>query len=143
MQKSRKSSEITDVNALGMYDFRMGEIENDPIYPYPTLRIYGHRGYAGYLVHIRFEETVYLACAPSFDYGFIWRMATEEEAARLHVLADEDRAQVYCLEENMSLYRTPLQREARQFFIVAWGLEITVEYDERFEFIVSNWGQPV
>ncbi len=143
MEKTRKSSNITDVNALGMYDFRMGEIENDPIYPYPTLRMYGHRGYAGYLVHIRFTETVYIACSPSFDFSFSWRMATEEEASKMCVVADENRAKVYCIEEDISLYRTPLEREGRKFFIVAWGLEITLKYDERFEDSVSNWGQPV
>lgn len=143
MEKTRKSSNITDVNALGMYDFRMGEIENDPIYPYPTLRMYGHRGYAGYLVDIRFLETVYIACSPSFDYIFTWRMATEEEAKKMYVIADENQAKVYCIEEDISLYRTPLERKARKFFIVAWGLEITLKYDEGLEDKVANWGQPI
>src|ERR1700686_1552639 len=115
MEKTRKSSNITDVNALGMYDFRMGGIENDPIYPYPTLLIYGHRGYAGYLVDVRFLETIYIACSPSFDYIFTWRMATKEESEKMYVVADENdkadeyRAKVYCIEEDISLYRTPLE----------------------------------
>ena len=143
MEKSRKSSYIADVNALGMYDYRMGGIENDPIYPYPTLRMYGIQGYAGYLVDIRFLETVYIACSPSFVNIFTWRMATEEEAEKMYAIADEKRAKVYCIEEDISLYRTPLEREARKFFIVAWGVEITLRYDEVLEDRVSNWGQPV
>lgn len=143
MEKIRKSSDITDVNALGMYDFRTGGIENDPAYPYPTLLIYGHRGYAGYLVDIRFLETAYIACSPSFDYIFTWRMATEEEAEKMYVIADENRAKVYCIEEDISLYRTPLEREARKFFIVAWDVEVTLKYDEVLEDRVANWGQPV
>lgn len=148
MEKIRKSSDIMDVNALGMYDFRMGGTESDPIYPYPTLLIYGHRGYAGYLVDIRFLETVYIACSLSFDNIFTWRMATEEEAEKMYVIAgetdkaDEYRAKVYCIEEDISLYRTPIERAARKFFIVAWGVEITLKYDERFEDSVANWGQP-
>lgn len=109
--------------------YYMKGIESDPNYPYPTLHMYGHKGYAGYIVHIRFGETVYIACAPSFDYSFIWRMATEEEAAMMRVQADEPLAKVYCMEEDISLYRTPLEREARKFFIVAWGVEITLTYD--------------
>lgn len=149
MEKTRKSSNITDVNLLGMYDFRMGGIENDPAYPYPTLLMYGHRGYAGYLVDIRFLETVYIACSPSFDYSFTWRMATPEEAEKMYVIADEIdkaeeyRAKVYCIGEDISLYRTPLEREARKFFIVAWGVEVMLKYDEALEDKVANWGQPV
>jgi hypothetical protein len=146
MAKTRKSSDITDINALGMYEFHMGEIENDPSYPYPTLRMYGHKGYPDYFVHIRFLETVYIACTPSFDNGFIWRMATKEEATTMHAYADEERAKVYCIEEDLSGYvpplYSPLQREVRKFFIVAWGLEITLKYDERFEDTVSGWGWP-
>lgn len=143
--RTRKSTNIADINALGMYDFRMGGIESDPKYPYPTLLIYGHKGYAGYLVDIRFTETVYIACAPSFDYSFIWRIATDEESAVLKRCADEDCATIYCLEEDTSGYvlpfYPPLQREPRKFFIVSWGLEITLSYDEVLENSVSNWGE--
>ncbi|MGH2496413.1 MAG: hypothetical protein ACRDIV_17075 [Ktedonobacteraceae bacterium] len=148
MEKTRKSSDITDVNALGMYEFHVGEIEKGLIYPYPTLRLYGHRGYPDYFVHIRFRETVYISCAPSFNNCFIWRVATKEEAEKVYVIAGEDdkaeeyRAKVYCIEEDMSLYRTPLEREVRKFFIVAWGIEVTLEYDEVLEDRVTNWGKP-
>lgn len=140
--RMRRSTDITDINTLHMYDFNMGGIESDPKYPYPTLLISGNVGYPNYLVDIRFRETVYIACAPSFDYSFTWRLATEEEAAVLKRCADEDRATVYCIEEDISGYHPPLQREARKFFIVAWGLEITLLYSEALEDMVSNWGQP-
>ncbi len=143
--KTRKSSDIADINTARTYDFHMRWIETDPVYPYPTLLISGHREYCDYHVDIRFLETVYIACAPSFDNDFIWRMATEKEAAMMYVCADEDRAKVYCIEEDFSVYVPPLysppQREARKFFIVAWGLEITLSYDETLEDQVSNWGQ--
>ena len=35
-----------------------------------------------------------------------------------------------------------LQREARKFYIVAWGLEVTLSHDEPLEERVSNWGRP-
>ncbi|MGH2496412.1 MAG: hypothetical protein ACRDIV_17070 [Ktedonobacteraceae bacterium] len=147
MEKIRKSSDISDVNGLGVYGFRMEGIENDPTYPFPTLLIYGIQGYASYLIDIRFLETVYIACSPSFEYGFIWRMATREEAEEMYMIADEGRAKVYCIEEDISGYvpplYQPLQRDARKFFIVARGLEITLKYDESFEDTVAGWGQPL
>lgn len=147
MEKTRKSSNITDVNALGMHEFHISEIEKGLNYPFPTLRLFGHRGYPDYVVYIRFIETVYISCAPSFDHGYIWRMATKEEAERMFILADNDRAKVYCIEEDISgnvppLF-PPLQRESRKFFIVAWGVEATLEYTEVYEDGVVAWGQPV
>ncbi len=71
----KKLHEITDVNKLGMHDFRIEAVDG-----YDRVLISGDRGYPHYYrVELAFFDVDYLACAPSFGAmgTFHFRYATE------------------------------------------------------------------
>lgn len=123
----RKSSEITDVNKLGMYDFYLESANGYD----ETVLIRGDRGYPQYYrVELHFFDVEYLACAPSFDDTYRFRPATEQEATTVYkdYLENPHRA-VYCFEEDLSQWSPMPQRKAHTFFIVASRVEVTIYYD--------------
>lgn len=151
--KTRQSFDIADINELGMFYFSLWTIEQDRATP--TLLISGHKGYAGYVVDIRFTNLVYVACASFIKDNFYWRLATEEETEEIRKRAGEPTIGVYCIEEvNVPKYFKQPQgvspesaflfnRPVRKYFIAAAGVEIRLSYSGQLEDRLSSWGQPV
>jgi hypothetical protein len=125
----RKSSEITDVNKLGMHDFYLETANGYD----ETVLISGDKGYPHYYrVELHFFDVEYLACAPSFgNMGtFQFRQATEPEATAIYEDFLEYPPQVvYCFEEDLSRWSPVPKRKAHKFFIAASRVEITIHYD--------------
>lgn len=151
--KTRQSIDIADINELGMFYFYLWAIEQDRATP--TLLITGDRGHGGYVVHIRFTDLLYAACASFMKDNFYWRLATEEETEEIRKCVGELSIGVYCIEEvNVPRhFQQPegispesaflFNRPARKYFIAAGGVEITLSYGEQLEDMLSNWGQPI
>lgn len=142
MRKMKKSSDITEMNKLRILHFEL-TIDDDPVHK--TLHMVGQNDipYQPYfLVDVQFIETVYVACAPYFDWFSNWRLATDEEAAMMREKADEEGATVYCVEQFLDWNPDPQDRTSRTFFIVAWGLNIIAYYDEDAEYRVRDFGHP-
>jgi hypothetical protein len=125
----RKSSEITDVNKLGMYDFYLITANGYD----ETVLISDDRGYPQYYrVELQFFDVEYIACAPTFgNMGtFQFRQATEQEAATIYEGYLEYPPQmVYCFEEDLFRWNPMPKRKAHKFFIVASRVEITIHYE--------------
>ena len=142
MRKMKKSSDITEMNKLRILHFEL-MIDDDPVHR--TLHMVGQNDipYQPYFfVDVQFIETVYMACAPYFDWFLHWRLATDEEAAMMREKADEEGATVYCVEQIFDSSPDPQDATTRTFFIVAWGLNIIAYYDEEVEFRVRDFGHP-
>ena len=133
----RKSWNIRDVNALGMFYFHLKAFEQgDNI---QILLITGDRGFPkAYAVEIRFFSIAYIGCPTYFEEEFEWRMATEEEAATIQVYAEMlPDARVYCLEERLPEW---IQRPPLKYFLAAASVEITLLYPDNLEELHS-WGE--
>jgi len=134
----RKSWDITDVNTLGMFYFRMSAIEQgDNI---QILLITGDRGWPkSYAVEIRFFSIAYIGCPTYFEEEFLWRMATEEETSPIQAYTERlPGAKVYCLEEQLNKW---IRRSPIKYFLAAANVELTLfDADPHEE---SSWGEKV
>src|ERR1700753_2849962 len=120
------SSEITDVNNLGMHDFYLDSISDKD----NSIYIAGNGGYPSYYrVEIQFFDVEYISCATYFDDTFRFRKATEQELITISEnYLDHLPQTIYCFEEDLSRRSSTSSKTARKFFIVASHVEITISY---------------
>lgn len=121
-------TDIADVNKLNMSDFAVTFLNGYE----DILVVNGDMGRPQrFRVEIRFIDVAYVACAPSFlGWVYSFRMATEEEAEKSRFYADDDDIPVYCFEEQVKRLSPPLERDARNFFIAAKKIHVTLYYHE-------------
>lgn len=124
--EKRKFADIAILNHIKMLDYR---IEAQEEY---NLLVIGDRGYPHYYrVEITFIGVEYIACTFHIEDNYTWRLASSEETkAVVRAFSDGDELIiVYCIEEDLSGYHHPPQREAHKFFIAAHAVEVIVYYD--------------
>lgn len=129
--KSKRFTDIAVMNWVQIFDYFFQEIDHE--------RIFIHAAGDYIYAELIFHHVEYMSCPTYLGFNFRWRVAPPDEAERVfeaYILSDVDRERarrectVYCIDENLNVYRPRPQRTPYTFYIVAHRVEIVVYWGD-------------